>query len=145
MIRQLAISAIFALSTGCAMHAPPANPATNDTLLLAKANDGAKQIEAKSYVFQFSGDAGLEWVYVYVTSKGLYAAYWDQLTGSYGLSLRLKMSDIARIENKRFHRGLGEGPMLVVTDVDGYEWGFGLERPGGAVEAALRKHMPAAN
>lgn len=144
MIRTIALSVIIALTTGCAMHSPPINPSTKQALFLAKANDGTKVIEAESFAYQYSDDAALQWVHVFVTSKGLYAIYWDQFSGSYGLSLRLKMSDIALVENKRFTRGIGEGTMLVVKDVDGYEWGFASEKPGGAIETALRKHLSVA-
>lgn len=141
MIRHIALSMLIALSAGCAMHSQPSNPSTNQALLLAKANDGTKVIEAQSFAYQYSDDAALQWVTIFVTAKGLYAVYWDQFSGSYGLSLRLKISDIAQIENERFSRGIGEGPMLTVKDVDGYKWGFATEKPGGAVETALRKHL----
>lgn len=141
MIRSILVAFVLALTAGCGTM-PPSNPNTNDSLLLAKANDGSTSIIAKTFAYQYDDEAALCWVTLFVTQKGLYAAHWDQFTGAYGLSLRLKNSDIKSVTNKPVvPHSLAVGTMLVVTHVDGYEFGFVGEKPGEEVEQALKRNL----
>lgn len=142
MIRSTVVVLALVLTAGCGTM-PPSNPATNDVLLLAKANDGAKSVEAKSLAYQYSDDAALQFVTLYVTSKGLYAAYWDLSSGSYGLSFKIKYADIASVENKLLVRGWVSDNKLIIKDVDGYEVGFVYVQPGGELDLALRRNLAA--
>ncbi|MFL1527819.1 hypothetical protein [Pseudomonas sp. O230] len=142
MIRSTVVALALVLTAGCGTM-PPSNRDTDRTLLLAKANDGAKSVEATSFAHQYSGDAALQMVTLYATSKGLYAAYWDLTSGSYGLAFKIKYSEIASVENKTVTRGWSQVAMLVINDVNGYETGFAYVTPGSEVALALKRNIAA--
>ncbi|MBF6029693.1 hypothetical protein ICY20_18240 [Pseudomonas sp. P115] len=142
MMRFITVILSLAVTAGCGTM-PPSNRDTDRTLLLAKANDGAKSIEAESLAEQYSGDAALRLVTLYVTSKGLYAAYWDLTRGSYGLAFKIKYPEIASVENKTITIGWSQVAMLVINDIDGYQTGFAYVTPGSEVALTLKRNIAA--